>query len=147
MTLDEAIQHCEITAKSNEKLAEFYYNKDPGKNQKSGDACQECAAEHRQLAEWLKELKQYREGTLFVHDWIPVSERLPENESNVLTTIQMRNGCLRVRSGWYMNGLFMNDNGNVWKPKEKGLKAWMYQPEPYRVNELVNNPMDRKEKK
>lgn len=60
MTLDEAIQHCEITAKSNEKLAEFYY-KDSSKNQKSGDACQECATEHRQLAEWLRELKIYKE--------------------------------------------------------------------------------------
>lgn len=60
MTLDEAIQHCEITAKNNEKLAEFYY-KDSGKNQKSGDACQECAAEHRQLAEWLRDYKQLKE--------------------------------------------------------------------------------------
>lgn len=60
MILDEAIIHCEIVAKSNEKLAEFYY-KDPGKNQKSGDACQECAAEHRQLAEWLRDYKRLKE--------------------------------------------------------------------------------------
>jgi len=38
MTLDEAIQHCEEKARC-------------------GDA---CGLEHKQLAEWLKELKSYR---------------------------------------------------------------------------------------
>ena len=61
MTIDEVIQYCEITAKSNEKLAEFYYNNDPGKNQKSGDACQECAKTYRQLAEWLRDYKRLKE--------------------------------------------------------------------------------------
>ena len=37
MTLDEAIKHCEEVADSK---------------------CDECGAEHRQLAEWLRELKQ-----------------------------------------------------------------------------------------
>lgn len=36
--------------------------------------CVERAEEHRQLAEWLKELKRLKEHTR----WIPVSERLPE---------------------------------------------------------------------
>lgn len=44
MTLEEAIRHCE-------EVAERYA--------KTED-CAECAAEHRQLAEWLKELKEYR---------------------------------------------------------------------------------------
>lgn len=42
MTLDEAIRHCEDVA---------------------GDRCgcaEDCVEEHRQLAEWLKELKRYR---------------------------------------------------------------------------------------
>ena len=39
MTLDEAIEHCEEKAKC-------------------GDS---CGMEHKQLAEWLKELKKYRE--------------------------------------------------------------------------------------
>lgn len=38
MTLDDAIQHC--------------IEKSQG--------CTQCAKEHQQLAEWLKELKQYR---------------------------------------------------------------------------------------
>lgn len=40
MTLNEAIQHTEAVADSK---------------------CGECADEHRQLAEWLKELKERRE--------------------------------------------------------------------------------------
>lgn len=39
MTLEEAIEHCEEIA---EKM------------------CDECGMEHRQLAEWLKELQAYR---------------------------------------------------------------------------------------
>ena len=40
MTLDEAIKHAE---------------------ERASLSCDECAEQHRQLAEWLKELRQYRE--------------------------------------------------------------------------------------
>lgn len=44
MTLDEAIEHAEWCAK---------------------EACGECAEEHRQLAEWLRELRRFYEvGTM-----------------------------------------------------------------------------------
>ena len=52
MTLEEAIMHCEDVA-----------------NDKCGCA-EDCVSEHRQLADWLKELQRYQ--------WIPCSERLPE---------------------------------------------------------------------
>lgn len=45
MTLDEAIIHCEDVA-----------------NDRAG-CSEDCAEEHRQLAEWLKELKAYRQMT------------------------------------------------------------------------------------
>ena len=41
MTIEEAIKHCEEVADSK---------------------CDVCGAEHRQLAEWLKELKERRNG-------------------------------------------------------------------------------------
>lgn len=54
MTLDEAIKHAEEVANTNERLCETIQPamqlSDYGK----------CAEEHRQLAEWLKELKFYR---------------------------------------------------------------------------------------
>ena len=51
MTLDEAIKHCEEVAEEHTK-----YNRYGG-----FESCDECAKEHRQLANWLKELKQLRE--------------------------------------------------------------------------------------
>ena len=53
MILEEAIAHCEAQAVKESEC-------NPG-----------CALEHRQLANWLKELKAYREtvsvGPLFLH--------------------------------------------------------------------------------
>lgn len=51
MTLDEAIRHCREVAE--ERHAEAHYSEDHAN-------CEECAAEHEQLAEWLEELKQRR---------------------------------------------------------------------------------------
>ena len=70
MTIDEAIKHCievaekqEITAKSN--LIEIDKIKADGilrlYDADEYESCMKCATEHRQLAEWLKELKAYRE--------------------------------------------------------------------------------------
>jgi hypothetical protein len=72
MTLDEAIKHAEEVAEEQEELyklcpaseSEIFHcdgTKDckalkNGKNK----GCQACAKEHRQLAEWLEELKQFK---------------------------------------------------------------------------------------
>lgn len=58
MTLEEAIKHCEEVAESKKKQVE---NGDWEKGSPTERDCHECASEHRQLAEWLKELKKYRE--------------------------------------------------------------------------------------
>lgn len=55
MTLDKAIKHAEEVALRNEAICENAINIGV-KNQTT-----KCANEHRQLAEWLKELQQYRE--------------------------------------------------------------------------------------
>ncbi len=58
MTLDEAIKHAEEVAEENEKRANWFWAKEGNPNYENRV---ECAEEHRQLAEWLKELKAYRE--------------------------------------------------------------------------------------
>lgn len=66
MTLDEAIQYyiemaeyyIEIAEEADQKIKRW--NGDY-LHLKKIDSCEKCAAEHRQIAEWLKELKQYRE--------------------------------------------------------------------------------------
>ena len=58
MTLDEAIKHCLEVAEQNEKKAEYRPQMDYYDEIESRADCLECATEHRQLAEWLTELKE-----------------------------------------------------------------------------------------
>ena len=80
MTLDEAIRHCEEVEKEQEKLYKRYddasgYTRSHNEDIRTSDAkkCEKCADEHRQLAGWLKELKQLRKQTKKGH-WIDYSE-------------------------------------------------------------------------
>ena len=63
MTIDEAIKHCEEVAAENEEIYKAdcrIYSKEVVEKYPS-PPCKKCAEEHRQLAEWLKELKTSRE--------------------------------------------------------------------------------------
>ena len=62
MTIDEAIKHCEKAADSK---------------------CDSCSAEHKQLAEWLIELKERRELNKRVYDKLKI-ERAMFNDSRFL---------------------------------------------------------------
>lgn len=66
-------------------------------------------------------------------EWIPVSERLPEDKTYVLTTIKVPNRIAHARSGWYESGFFHIDNGDTWKATDREVKAWMPLPEPYKA--------------
>ncbi len=112
LDLETAIKHCEDVA-----------------NDRAG-CCEDCAEEHRQLAEWLKELKQLRELTR----WIPVNERLPEEAVRVLVYAERnaynKKGKFRKRVidiGWQIDGIWHIDGCS-------GVKGidWMPLPEPYR---------------
>lgn len=59
MTLDEAIQYYIGIAEEEDQKIKRWNGDYP--HLKKIDSCEKCAAEHRQIAEWLKELKQYRE--------------------------------------------------------------------------------------
>ena len=58
MTLDEAIKHCEEVAETKRQDAELAEISGCDNTSKQ---CETCAEEHRLLAEWLTELKMYRE--------------------------------------------------------------------------------------
>lgn len=53
MTLDEAIAH-------SLEVAERYERMEDSHDDRLREECAECAEEHRQLAEWLRELKELR---------------------------------------------------------------------------------------
>lgn len=75
MTIDEAIKHCEEKAKELREEAEHEKQNQLNKvkmfnghfpaDYTKANKCLECANEHEQLAEWLKELKRYRETDCF----------------------------------------------------------------------------------
>ena len=73
MNLDEAIKHCEEIVENNHKLADAYIM--DGVYLEEADSCRKCAEEHRQLAKWLKELKDYRKT------WYKIKFQIKE-ESN-----------------------------------------------------------------
>lgn len=66
--IDEAIQHCEDVAQQQDMLKGRYddasgYTRSGNEAIRTSEAkkCEKCAADHRQLAAWLKELKQLKE--------------------------------------------------------------------------------------
>lgn len=56
LTLDEAIKHCLEVAENNEQFASGKWIGSEGEANRQ--ECEQCAADHRQLAEWLMELKE-----------------------------------------------------------------------------------------
>ena len=62
MTIDEAIKQCNDTAEQNEKTAQrIGWQYEGTLLDRGAKECRRFAAEHRQLAEWLRELQQLRE--------------------------------------------------------------------------------------
>lgn len=102
LTLDDAIKHTEKVADECEVKARLLET--PHYTKKS---MENCANEHRQLAEWLKELKELRKERIELKkqnlilrfmlalyeeddepDWIPVGEELPEEHGRYLVSIR-----------------------------------------------------------
>lgn len=70
MTLNEAIKHCEEVIEELEKEAQEWHENQVRKcklipfaemDYTHENECKECASDHKQLAEWLTELKQFKE--------------------------------------------------------------------------------------
>lgn len=105
MTLDEAIK--------------MYTNN--AEYERTHGSLQGCM-DFRQLAEWLKELKQLREQTT----WIPCSERYPEESTAVLVWCPERKNIycayLEEKQWWIFGAWFQKVALDV--------VAWMPLPEP-----------------
>ena len=82
MTIDEAIKHCEEVAEENEEIYEAHcriYSKEVVEKYPS-PPCKKCAEEHRQLAEWLKELKAYRDARAEINQALYDDARGEQND-------------------------------------------------------------------
>ena len=60
MTIDEAIKHCLEVAEQNDFEKRIYDELNRSGDEEYRNNCEQCAADHRQLAEWLTELKELR---------------------------------------------------------------------------------------
>lgn len=61
--------------------------------------------------------------------WIPVEERLPEDEKMVLVTCQTKKG-IRSTNRAYYDGTFWHGSGSM-----SSVTAWQPLPEPYKPEE------------
>ena len=87
LTLDEAIKHAKEVADMNYNDAEKFDSNDSVENYMKTN-CMECAEQHEQLAEWLEELKSYKnaeEQGLLV--------RLPDDLNRILYQVNYRWTC------------------------------------------------------
>lgn len=76
MTLEEGIVHAEDVARMNHEAAKHLTDEHPTQAEK----CEACAEEHRQLAEWLKELKAYREARAEINQALNDDVRGEQND-------------------------------------------------------------------
>lgn len=121
MTLDEAIKHAEEVADTKLQDAELSEIQVCYNNAKK---CSACAEEHRQLEEWLKELKKLRAQT----QWIPVSERPPEIHQDVFLSLRSLDVVVGFRAE---TEPYFCCQGDYVAPQN--VLAWIPKPEPYKT--------------
>lgn len=138
MTIDEAIKHAEEVAQENDNVDEselaLMYCDDTECIENHKARCKECASEHRQLANWLKDYKRLLEQELKTR-WIPVSERLPNHDEYI-----KNNGLFNVSDGnrscteWfdiYEKQMFGEPTIFGFRV-DYAVTAWMPLPQPYK---------------
>lgn len=143
MTLNEAIKHAEEVAEEKEEQAW------EAQLQEEYRTCKDCAAEHRQLAEWLKELKQLRKQPK-TGRWIPCSERLPEERDWCLAVFEEvdtgfigipyiaeylmgKHTITTTEDGWIIHNCTDIENEHAEYYKKLRCVAWQPLPEPFKA--------------
>lgn len=169
MTLEEAIKHAEEEAKEQDKLCKRYddasgYTRSHIEEIRTSSAkqCEKCADEYRQLAKWLKELRDYRKrmpsyeagyndakreialsgeyervyerGKQDAEQtrWILVSENLPKENESVIASTEY--GVLpEARYTKEFGWEWAYEAGADYWQEIEGITAWMPLPQPYKA--------------
>ena len=80
LSLEEAITHAMEVADEQERQADFnsyrFQTKHIEVYERQYKKCLECASEHRQLAEWLRELKKYRDKNMMLINANPLENAI-----------------------------------------------------------------------
>lgn len=95
-SLETAIKHCEEVAEEQDMKAGFETdNQTYTMSEAERERYKECASEHRQLAEWLRELKRWRE---FAHKNAQcINDCLIQNRIDELYSSEIKNDADRLR--------------------------------------------------
>lgn len=152
MTLDEAIKHAEEVAEEKERDKDVRKihldNRYSVNNYVHYQKACKCAEEHRQLANWLKELKQLREQVR----WIPIKTRSLTNKEKEEyadlgyseDSIDSMYDCplpndgeevlITTRYDEVTTDTFYRDEGCYFETycDKDDVKAWMSKPTPYK---------------
>lgn len=101
MTIDEAIRHCEEVAENNEQFASGKWIGSEGEANRQ--ECLQCAADHRQLAKRLKDLKEakwlLKAAEKTIDDYCRGYCECCKNRDFELARCGLVNGC-RDRDNW-----------------------------------------------
>lgn len=111
LTLDEAIKHCLEVAEQNETQADKIGRQFIGSAMdKRATDCRECAADHRQLAEWLMEYKDLKaeqnDQYVFIHELmteLKEAKRLLKaamEDMKILYEAGKDEGCIGIEFRW-----------------------------------------------
>ena len=97
MTIDEAIKHCLEVAEQQE--ADSFIDRlsdDDEWSESLKENCRQCAADHRQLAEWLRELQEAKRLLkVAVEDFSFVSENFINNMDSLCSMYNHIAGCVK----------------------------------------------------
>ena len=143
MTLDEVVKDMETIAEENQRVVDtgivfddvtidMLYCDDTEVIDEYLANYQKTAEKYRQIADWLKELKQLKEQTR----WIPVSERLPEEDGQYLITVKYKHvndsyeDVYAEHGEWHDGRWDMFCFGHCGEVEE--IIAWMPLPAPYK---------------
>lgn len=120
MTIDEAIEKLLNKAEEQEYVSQIIVELHREKSEREHkDACDACAADHRQLAEWLTELKEAKRLLkAAVNDFAFVSENFINNMDSFCSMYNHISGCAK---GCPMSG--SDDYGRCkWRYADEALK-------------------------
>lgn len=128
LDLESTIKHCEEMAEKNEEMCRVEELMGLGLQ---NTEMMKCARTHKQLGEWLKELKKLREQTR----WIPTSERLPKageyiEDGDVAKYYLVQNEYGDMMVARYTHSEYWEQIYKL-KPIEDEIVAWCELPEPY----------------
>ena len=111
LTLDEAIKHCLEVAEQNNMQADKIGRQLIGSAIDKYDTdCRECAAYHRQLTEWLMELKDLRaeqnDQYVFIHELVSELKEAKQllkvamEDMKILYETGKDEGCVGIEFKW-----------------------------------------------